>query len=145
MNDNMRVVARAVVVQDGKVLLCWMIDGNHHFFPGGGVEFKESAVETLKREFCEELGVEMREATFIGIAENVFTVKGIEAHEINLVFSATIDEAPTESKEKHITFSWVAVNELERGNVLPMHLVKSVVKWLQDGKTFWIGLNSEES
>jgi len=139
MNENMRVVARAVVVRDGKVLLCWMIDGSHFFFPGGGVEFKEGAIETLKREFREELGIEMHEAKFIGIAENVFSVKGIEAHEINLVFSATIDEAPTESKEKHITFSWMDVHALERENILPKHLVKAVVVWLKNHEPFFLG------
>lgn len=140
MNDNMRVVARAVVVRDGKALLCWMVDGGHYFFPGGGVEFKESAVETLKREFREELGVEMHEARFIGIAENVFSVKGIEAHEINLVFSVTIDEAPVESKEKHIAFSWVDVHALERENILPKHLVSAVVLWLKNRKPFFVGI-----
>lgn len=141
MPTHTRINARAVIQKDDKVLLCRAKDDGYFFFPGGGIEFCEGAEGTLRREMQEELGVKLLKATFIGVVENQFVDKGKPNHELNLVFSVTIDEAHPASLETHIDFAWMDVDNLEGHNVLPKHLTLAVTQWLKDGKVFWVRLN----
>lgn len=58
----MKKRVRAIIVQDGKILLIHRIkaDNDYWVFPGGGVdEDDEDEIAALKRECMEELGVEI--------------------------------------------------------------------------------------
>ncbi len=141
--NNTRINARAIIQHDGKLLLCRLEGKKYYFFPGGGVEFTEDVVEGLRREMQEELGVKLLSAKFIGGVENLFDNDGSPYHELNVLFDATIDDHSAQSKEVgHIEFSWMLITDLERENVLPKKLIAAVVQWLQDGKTFWVGLHT---
>jgi len=54
-----RVGAKAVIIQDEKILLVEYVDGTglHYNFPGGGIQPHESVVDGLRREILEETGV----------------------------------------------------------------------------------------
>ena len=56
---NIRVYG--LLIQQNKILLCEeFIHGNKIIkFPGGGLEFGEGTIDCLKREFKEELGIEI--------------------------------------------------------------------------------------
>lgn len=144
MPSTTRINARAVIQNDNKILLCHFVrkDKTYYFLPGGGVEFAEDVVTALGRELKEELGVKLLDAKFIGGVENLFDNDGKLYHELNLVFSVTIDDMNPQSKEDHIAFSWMPIADLERENVLPKPLVSAVVKWMNDGQTFWVGLGT---
>lgn len=49
---------------------------------GGGVEFGESSLEALKREFQEELQAELTSINYLGCLENRFTYEGKAGHEL---------------------------------------------------------------
>ena len=121
-----------------KVLLAKFVDKTYFFFPGGGVEFAEGVEAALKRELHEELGANLLSTTFIGASEHLFDNAGTPYHELNVVFSARIEDHHVVSKEANLTFTWMLINDLERENVLPKELVAAVVQWTKDGKTFWI-------
>lgn len=143
MSQATRINARAIIRQDGKVLVCRFLDkqAKYYFFPGGGVEFGEGVETALRRELQEELGAGVTTATFIGGVENFFDNDGQPYHELNLLFSVTIDTSNPHSAEvDYLAFSWMPVADLERENVLPKQLVAAVVQWLKDGQTFWVGL-----
>lgn len=90
--NQIRPLAVAVVRYEGKVLAVRGIDHvkNEEFFrlPGGGIEFGETAEQTLQREFAEEFGVEIKVGRRLGVAENIFCYEGKNGHEIIFVFEA---------------------------------------------------------
>ena len=59
---------------------------------GGGIEFHETSIEALKREFKEEIDVEIEVGDFRGIAENIFTFQGKKGHEIVFFYNIKIKD-----------------------------------------------------
>ena len=65
---------------------------------GGGIEFLEKSEEALKREFKEELNIDIKVGKFLGISENIFNYKGKNAHELVLFYDAYIDDKDYQEK-----------------------------------------------
>lgn len=141
MSGQTRINVRAVIQKNNSILLCSLVDKRYFFLPGGGVEFGEGAIVALKRELQEELGVKPLSANFIGAVENLFEQEGKPSHELNLVFAAQIDNTNIVSQEVHIAFSWMSGDRLEQENVLPKQMVTAVLRWIKNGKVFWVGLD----
>jgi len=55
---------------------------------GGGVEFGESSLEALNREFKEELNVDLKNCRLLDISENIFSFNGLSGHEIVFIYEA---------------------------------------------------------
>ena len=60
---------------------------------GGGIAFGERGDDALRREFHEEIGVEIEIARQLGALENIFTYAGRPGHEICLIYEATLRDA----------------------------------------------------
>jgi 8-oxo-dGTP pyrophosphatase MutT (NUDIX family) len=67
---------------------------------GGSIEFGELGIETVQREFREEIGAELTNITRLGALENVFTYEGHPGHEIVLVYSGDLVEQDLYGKEE---------------------------------------------
>lgn len=65
----------------------------------GGKEFLENSKDALKREFKEELNIDINVGEFLGISENIFTYNGKNAHE--LIFFYNVDINDSDYKEKY--------------------------------------------
>jgi len=65
--DLIEILARGVCVVDGRLLLCHTKGARNTYLPGGHVEFREKARETLRREVEEELGVKAKVGRFLGV------------------------------------------------------------------------------
>lgn len=93
---TIRPVALGVIRRGEELLVSELYDPNedYRFYRplGGGIEFGELGHETLKREFDEELGVELTEVEYLETYEDVFTFDGEQEHELWRVYEATIVE-----------------------------------------------------
>jgi ADP-ribose pyrophosphatase YjhB (NUDIX family) len=70
---------------------------------GGHVEFGEYALDTVHREFQEEIGQALTGVRPAGVLENIFQWDGVTQHEIVFIFTAAFaDEAAYEIPEQTV-------------------------------------------
>lgn len=135
---NIECIARAVVEENGKFLLCRGKGNENWFFPGGHIEEGESAPEALMREIQEELGEESEVKRFLGASENKFRYNGSATHEINLIFEvALISDGGRVSQENHLEFAWFTREELRDAIVFPASLRDAVLAMHTKEKPLW--------
>jgi ADP-ribose pyrophosphatase YjhB (NUDIX family) len=60
---------------------------------GGHVEFGEYALDTVRREFGEEIGQELTDVRLLGVLENIFGWRGGTEHEVVFIFVAEFASA----------------------------------------------------
>ena len=60
---------------------------------GGHVEFGEYALDTVRREFREEIGQELTNVRLLGVLENIFGWRGGTEHEVVFIFAAAFASA----------------------------------------------------
>ncbi len=100
---EIRPIVLGIVIKNNKLLVAEGYDKvkKNKFYRclGGGIEFLEKSDEALKREFLEELGINITVKEFLGITENIFTYNGKKAHEI--VFYYKIDFDDSDYKEEY--------------------------------------------
>lgn len=136
--NKFEICARAVIRHNGRILVCRFLGKKYYFFPGGHIEYGETAVDALKRELREELGVKAKKCAFIGTVENIYREDGEKHHEINLVFDVSVNKIHSQSREDHIDFTFLNKEEFAIEKVLPITLQKCVIKWLKDKKIFGV-------
>lgn len=106
-NNRIRPLALAIVKKNDKVLVQVGFDSkkNEKFYrlPGGGIEFGETGIVALHREFMEEFGSEINNVKSLGVLENIFTFEGNGGHELVMVYSADLmKESLYDEKEVRI-------------------------------------------
>lgn len=93
---EIRPVVLGIAKKNNKILVSEGYDKvkNQTFYRclGGGIEFLETSQESLKREFKEELGIDIEVGEYCGIAENIFTFQGKDGHEIIFFYNIKIRE-----------------------------------------------------
>jgi len=96
----MAVIRRA---RDGALLVSESADPLFQRPLGGHVEFGEYAVDTIHREFLEEIGQELTGVRLLGVLENIFPWRDGTEHEVVFIFAAAFaDEAAYDIEEQLI-------------------------------------------
>jgi 8-oxo-dGTP pyrophosphatase MutT (NUDIX family) len=99
----MAVIRRS---RDGALLVSEPVSGPDPLFQrplGGHVEFGEYALDTVRREFREELGQELTDVRRLGVLENIFGWRGGTEHEVVFIFAAAfVSAAAYEIEEQRI-------------------------------------------
>jgi ADP-ribose pyrophosphatase YjhB (NUDIX family) len=134
------VIVRAIIVVKGKMLFQRNLEGGELALPGGHIEKGETVKQTLIRELEEESGLKIFVGKLVYINENYFEQQGEEVHEIGFYFLASvIGDVPDEieSKEGHIDFRFVDLDEITKKEVYPTFL-RSVLP--EDAKNEFSGL-----
>ena len=87
---EIRVLALGIVRQGDRVFISEGYDPakQQTFYRalGGGVEFGETSLEALKREFQEELQAEIKNIKYLDCQENLFAFNGQPGHEILFIY-----------------------------------------------------------
>lgn len=129
---RIRVLALGLINQGDRTL---MIEGydrvkQSYFYRalGGGVDFGETSLEALKREFQEEIQAELTNIQYLTCIESQFTCHGKPGHEIIQLYQCDFVEEQlyqrdrfiiAESNETH-TARWIEIDRLKSGE---LHLV----------------------
>ena len=124
------VIARAVVIIDDLVLLAHCKGASNTFLPGGHIEYGETAIAAVKREVIEEFKLQLEIIRYLGTIEHAYYNNEMLEHEVNLCFLGSLPNLKTadtiESKEDHLEFCWVSVNELAKHNLMPFPLQRLI-------------------
>lgn len=131
---NYRLTARAIVIEDGKILLNEFNNGEYYNLPGGGVEAGETLRAAVEREVLEESGYVAisRELIYIyeynqdrdgfrygkrGGLSHVFLCE-ID-HSKGRSKPTEIDQDPNNSSNKATGTKWIEIKELNKINLVP--------------------------
>ena len=123
---EIRPIVLGLAIKDNKLLVSEGFDNvkNQTFYRclGGGIEFLEKSTDALKREFQEEINIDIAIKNFLGISENIFIYEGKNAHELVLYYN--IDILDKDYKDEYIVIDdngqskavWIDVDEFKNGN-----------------------------
>jgi ADP-ribose pyrophosphatase YjhB (NUDIX family) len=107
--DSKRQIIKAMAVvrrpRDGALLVSESPDPLFQRPLGGHVEFGEYALETVHREFREELAQELTDVRLLGVLENIFGWQGSRVgteHEVVFIFSAAFAAADAYEVEEQL-------------------------------------------
>lgn len=122
---EIRPIVLGIVKKGNKLLVNKGYDKvtNKEFYRciGGGIEFLEDSKDALKREFKEELNIDIDVGEFLGIAENIFTYNGKNAHELILFYNAFIEDKDYKEKyviDGEVNAVWVDINKFQNKELI---------------------------
>lgn len=115
-----RVSVRALVIQDGHVLLQRLAHNDSDwFFPGGELEFGEALEAGLRRELTEETSLEIRDLVYRFTANNRFQRAGVDCHLLEHYFEVHPTSFEVESLEEHVLLEWLRINAIASLDIRP--------------------------
>lgn len=88
---------------------------------GGGVDFGETSLDALQREFQEEIQAELTNIQYLGCLESIFTFKDKRGHEILFVYKCDfvdrkfydLESIDFNEKERPKTALWVEIDKFK--------------------------------
>jgi 8-oxo-dGTP diphosphatase len=100
-------------------------------FAGGKIEEGESEIEALKREFDEELGIQVEDAKFLRNITQIYPTKNINLS-VFIIKKYSGEIIPQEGQQ----MKWVSLKELDNYKLLPT--VKPLLNFATLPKIYWI-------
>jgi 8-oxo-dGTP pyrophosphatase MutT (NUDIX family) len=138
-NSDIEIIARAVIVRGGKILLARRKGAANTFLPGGHVEWGEPARTALRRELWEELGVKLEIGLFLGAVEHAFGRGKERTHEVNLIFRLDARKLgdKVSSRESKLDFFWHRFRDLKAVNLQPRPLQSLLPAMVKNKRPVW--------
>ncbi|MDQ0427273.1 ADP-ribose pyrophosphatase YjhB (NUDIX family) [Planomicrobium stackebrandtii] len=142
---KIRNSAKAIIIQDSKILLTKNIDSEGYFylFPGGGQEHGEVLTETVKRECNEEIGENVKVKNLLHIRE--YIGKNHEhahfdgdVHQIEYYFVCQLLEEqvstfmPTNPDSHQVGIEWLLVSRLLDYRIYPKGIRNLIQSFAED-------------
>lgn len=125
---NYRVAG--IWIKNGYVLLHRDVNEKNWSLPGGRVKMAEDSTLSIKREFQEELGLDINIEKLAWVVENFFEYKGKNVHEIGMYYLVTsenksfeLSSTPFYGKEgERLIYQWMQIEELQETEMYPKFL-----------------------
>ena len=149
---SIRSAAKALIINDGKVLLNKCYDkkhGDYYSLPGGGQHQYETLYEALIRECLEETGYTVVPIRFAALCEEIcmhdeFREKYPDyAHKMYHIFICKLANAdrkePTETDEMQVTCEWVDFVSLKKLRILPKVLGENIISVIDNTAPIFLG------
>lgn len=107
---------------------------------GGAIEFGEQSLEAIAREVREETGAEIKDLTYVGMIENIFTFDDRPGHEIVLVYEGKfadprlyeVELLMCRDDDGEFIGLWKSLEEFRRGEAILYP--EGLLDLLSDGK-----------
>lgn len=126
---EIRVLALGLVRDGGRIFISEGYDPvkQQTFYRamGGGVDFGETSLDALQREFQEEIQAELTNINYLGCLENIFVFNGKPGHEIIQLYQCDFVE-PKFYQVEQLTFAeghrqktalWVEIDRFKSGEL----------------------------
>lgn len=129
-----------ILIHNNKLLVVKMGANNYYNLPGGHVELGEFSIDSVVREFKEEVNTPIKVIKPIAITESIFRNKrGVKNHELAIIYLLEKTEdllIPTtdyniiendNGKKKKLYFKWIEIDDLYNYNFRPQEIVKQLI------------------
>lgn len=139
--DSVRIRVSGIIIEDNSILLiAHKKDGQVYWLlPGGGLEFGESLEEALKREFHEELNIQIKLNSLAMVCDSI-DPEG-ERHILNICFNCSYESGYYRlgSDKRLHNYSFFTIDELEEISMYPPinEALKSIMK--KENKEIYLG------
>ena len=146
MERTVRNAAKALIIQDDKVLAVKISDGKEEWYimPGGGQAAEELLPEAVCREVAEEMGLQVE------VKDLVFVIEGRHGenfHRVDLVFlceyKGKIENPVLQSDTDQVGYDWLDIKTLNTAPLYPSKLRRQIMN-LHEGKAYRVYLGNEE-
>ena len=132
---------RALIVNEGHVLLARLQSRPVAFLPGGRVEPDESIADALVRELREECGVAVERIEYLGAVENLWSEGGRRIHDLSHFFLAESDglrpSFTPQCNDEGVELYWVSATQVRSEPVKPESVKQLLCKWLDGRREPW--------
>lgn len=130
VEGQIRVLALGLIKKDNRVFISQGYDPvkqkTFYRAMGGGVDFGETSLEALEREFQEEIQAKLTNISYLGCLENLFTFNGKQGHELLQVYQCDFADAKFYELESLVfaegkrqkTALWVDIALFKSGELL---------------------------
>lgn len=146
MERAVRNAAKALIIEDGKMLAVKISDGKEEWYimPGGGQDVEELLPEAACREVAEEMGLQ------VAVKDLVFVIEGLHGekfHRVDLVFlceyKGKIENAILQNDTNQVGYAWLDIKTLNTTPLYPSKLRRQIMN-LYEGKQYSVYLGNEE-
>ena len=130
VEGQIRVLALGLIKKDNRVFMSQGYDPvkqkTFYRAMGGGVDFGETSLEALEREFQEEIQAKLTNISYLKCLENLFTFNGKQGHELLQVYQCEFVDAKFYELESLVfaegkrqkTALWVDIALFKSGELL---------------------------
>ncbi|MGG3526305.1 DNA mismatch repair protein MutT [Bacillus pseudomycoides] len=124
--------AEAIIIDEeySKILVQCNEEETFYRFPGGSIEYGESACEAIIRELLEEYDLQVRVAELAIVNEHIFEVDGESHHQCTLFHWCkpvkSISEVLFHKEHKNIILIWKSIQELKDKLTYPEGIVSLI-------------------